>query len=83
MSSRPAERPGVIAPPPLIYLGAIIAGALLERVWRLALPTTRWGAVVGGLLIFAAVVLFTSAVRGFKRADTSPKPHKPTRAIVT
>jgi protein-S-isoprenylcysteine O-methyltransferase Ste14 len=56
---------------------------VLERVWRLELPTGRWGAVVGSGLIAAAVVLFAAAVAQFRRAKTSPKPHKPTTAVVT
>lgn len=78
-----ADRPGVAAPPPLIYLGAIIGGAVLERLWRWRIPTGRWGMVLGALLIVAAVVLVASALREFNRAETSPKPHKPTRAIVS
>jgi protein-S-isoprenylcysteine O-methyltransferase Ste14 len=83
MSSGAADRAGVIAPPPLIYLGAIVGGALLERVWRWELPTERWGPVVGALLIVAAIVLFVPAVLAFRRAGTPPEPHKPTTAIVT
>ncbi len=78
-----ADKPGVIAPPPLIYLGAIITGAVLERVWRLRLPIDGWSRAVGLLLIAGAVALAVSAVRAFDRAKTSPKPHKPTTAIVT
>jgi protein-S-isoprenylcysteine O-methyltransferase Ste14 len=83
MSSGAADKAGVIAPPPLIYLGAIVAGALLERVWPWKLPTERWGPVVGALLVVAAVVLFVPAVLALMRAGTPPEPYKPTTAIVT
>jgi protein-S-isoprenylcysteine O-methyltransferase Ste14 len=83
MTSEAADKPGVAAPPPLVYLAAIVVGAALERVWRWKLPTGRWGTVVGALLIVAAIVLVGSALSQFKRAETSPKPHKPTTAIVT
>jgi protein-S-isoprenylcysteine O-methyltransferase Ste14 len=83
MSPEAADNPGVAAPPPLVYLVAIVVGAALERVWRWKLPTGRWGTVVGALLIVAAIVLIGSALSQFKRAETSPKPHKPTKAIVT
>jgi protein-S-isoprenylcysteine O-methyltransferase Ste14 len=83
MSPDTPDRPGVIAPPPLIYLTAIVAGALLERVWRWRLPVGGWGRVVGLLLIVAAVSFAVWAVRAFDRVKTSPKPHKPTTAMVT
>jgi protein-S-isoprenylcysteine O-methyltransferase Ste14 len=83
MTPRSGDNPGVIAPPPLIYLGGIVVGTLLERLWRWRLPTEAWGTVVGALLLIAAVGLFQFAVASFKHAQTSPKPHKPTTAIVT
>jgi protein-S-isoprenylcysteine O-methyltransferase Ste14 len=76
------DRPGVAAPPPLVYLVAIVIGAALERVWRWTLPTGRWGIVLGTLLIVAAIALVAWALREFARAETSPKPHEPTKAIV-
>ena len=82
MSPEAPDRPGVIAPPPLIYLAAIVVGTLLERVWRWRLPLSGWGRLAGLLLIVAAVSLAVWAVRAFDRAKTSPKPHKPTTAIV-
>ncbi len=83
MSPETPDRPGVIAPPPLIYLAAILAGAGLERVWRWRLPIGGSGRVAGLLLIAAAVAVAVWAVRAFDRAKTSPKPHKPATAIVT
>jgi protein-S-isoprenylcysteine O-methyltransferase Ste14 len=82
MASERADNPGVAAPPPLVYLGAIVIGAALERVWRWRLPAGRWGMVVGAFLIVAAIGLVMWALREFARADTSPKPHEPTTAIV-
>jgi protein-S-isoprenylcysteine O-methyltransferase Ste14 len=83
MESEAVDRPGVIAPPPLIYLGAIVAGAVLERIWRWRLPVDGWGKAVGLLVIAVGVFLAAWAVHAFDRAKTSPKPHKPTTAIVT
>jgi protein-S-isoprenylcysteine O-methyltransferase Ste14 len=82
MSSETADKPGVVAPPPLVYLGAILVGALLERVWRLEIPTAGWGPAVGALLIIVAGVFLVLAVLEFKRAGTPPEPYKPTTAIV-
>jgi protein-S-isoprenylcysteine O-methyltransferase Ste14 len=43
MPSQVRDTAGVAAPPPLIYLGAIVIGAALERVWRWRLPTGQCG----------------------------------------
>ena len=82
MTSVSADKPGVAAPPPLVYLGAILIGAALERVWRWTLPSPQWAPVLGVLLILIAIAIAVWAVREFARARTSPKPHKPTTAIV-
>ena len=72
-----------MAPPPLIYLGGIVLGALLERWWRWEIPVAGWGRGMAAMLVGAAIILVAFALREFKRAGTSPKPHKPTQAIVT
>jgi protein-S-isoprenylcysteine O-methyltransferase Ste14 len=82
MTSANADKAGVAAPPPLVYLVAIVIGAVLERVWRWRLSAARWTSTLGALLIAVAIVLFVWAVREFSRARTSPKPHEPTTAIV-
>jgi protein-S-isoprenylcysteine O-methyltransferase Ste14 len=70
MSSEALDRPRVAAPPPLVYLVAIVIGAALERVWRGRLPTGRWGTVLGTLLIAAAIALFAWALREFQSTDS-------------
>jgi protein-S-isoprenylcysteine O-methyltransferase Ste14 len=82
MASETTDKPGVAAPPPLVYLVAIVIGAVLERVSRWRLPTGQSGMVLGTLLIVAAIGLLAWALREFARAETSPKPHEPTKAIV-
>lgn len=78
------DHPGVIAPPPLLFLGVLGAALLAERLWR-PLPTTLgWGvrAGVALALVAAAVVLLLGALGGFRAARTPPEPWKPTKAIV-
>ena len=92
MNGEPREaqdNPGVIAPPPLIYAGALVLGLIAKG--RLAkrpyLPATflprgisralGWPLVIGGLAI---------GLLGFRemhRAGTSVDPYEPTTAIVT
>jgi protein-S-isoprenylcysteine O-methyltransferase Ste14 len=74
---------GVVAPPPLIYLGGLAVGFGLE----LLLPgssvpgAVRW--IVGGLLVVAALALLASFNTLFARKGTAVEPWKPTTAIVT
>jgi protein-S-isoprenylcysteine O-methyltransferase Ste14 len=74
---------GVVAPPPLIYLGGLAVGFALEAL----LPGSsvpglvRW--VLGGILLVAGVVLLGSFNTAFQRKGTAVEPWKPTTAIVT
>ena len=74
------DHPGVIAPPPLIYLGFLGAGYLLGLAWPLTFSIPYWPALV---LAGAGVVIALAAVREFHRAKTNVVPHKPTTAIIT
>ena len=81
--TREAEMPGVIAPPPLIYLGGLIVGFLLEAL----LPGTSIPAAVawpvGVVLIVAGGVLARSFFRAFQRAETPISPYASATALVT
>lgn len=80
------ETPGVIAPPPLIYLGFLLAGWGLSRL--LADPglepvglddqTRRW---TGLGLIVAGLALDMMSIDRFRRLGTRPEPWKPTTAL--
>ena len=56
-AARNADNPGVIAPPPLIYLGALVFGLLLGRRFpMIILPRTMarglgWPLLGGGVLL--------------------------------
>jgi protein-S-isoprenylcysteine O-methyltransferase Ste14 len=77
------DTPGVIAPPPLIYLAGLAIGFLLEALLPSAdLPD--WLALpVGSALVIAGVALAVSFVRAFRRAHTPVNPGEETRAIVS
>lgn len=80
----PAERkiPGVVAPPPLIFGVPLVAGLVVDRWHPLPfLPATLAPWIGIPLLLFFLVGL--GAVIGFRRANTSPNPWRPTTALVT
>ena len=75
--------PGVIAPPPVIYLGGLAIGFVLEAL----LPggsfpaPLRWG--LGGGLLAAGLGLLGWWISSFRGADTPMPPWEPTRVLVT
>ncbi len=77
------DNPGVIAPPPLIYLGFLGGGLLLDYVLPVALVPDGAQYAAGFALIAVGLVMFALAVREFFKAGTSVETRKPTTAIVT
>jgi protein-S-isoprenylcysteine O-methyltransferase Ste14 len=79
------DNPGVIAPPPLLYAGALVLGLALDFL-LFRLPTGIPSSVryaLAALFGVAAVVLIGGALAGFRRAGTSPEPWRPSTAVVS
>jgi protein-S-isoprenylcysteine O-methyltransferase Ste14 len=77
------DTPGVIAPPPLIYLGALGIGFGLDAaIGGASLPTTV-ARPAGAALILGGVGLLGGFVEAFGRAGTPVDPYAPSNAIVT
>ena len=73
---------GVIAPPPVIYLGFLGLGFALEGLLPGAeLPA--WAQWLGAVVIVAGVALMLSFERAFKRAGTDANPYRPSSALAT
>ena len=77
---------GVIARPPLLFLGALLTGFVLDRLLGLPFPVpgidlARW--IVGGALIVIGLALAAAGIRNFSRAGTPVRTITPTRALVT
>jgi protein-S-isoprenylcysteine O-methyltransferase Ste14 len=77
---------GVIARPPLLFLGALVLGCVLDRFQALPFPLTgsepvRW--IIAGSLILIGVTLAAAGIRNFLRARTPVPTNEPTRALVT
>lgn len=85
-AAQPAETrdsPGVVAPPPLIYLAGLGLGFALQKL----MPSTHIRSPIrlplGWGLIAAGATLAATFVRAFHRADTNIDPYKPSTALVT
>jgi len=76
------DTPGLIARPPLIYLGSILVGVALHRLWPVAVVPAEWAASLGAPLIVAAAAVFLLAVRAFSVAGTPIQSVRPTTRIV-
>jgi protein-S-isoprenylcysteine O-methyltransferase Ste14 len=78
---------GVIAPPPLIALAALVLGLLLDRLLPayvltvlLSLPERI---VIGAILLAVSAGLAIPALLAFRAAGTHVEPWKPSSAMVT
>lgn len=77
-----ADTPGVIAPPPLVYLCSILAGWVLQYLWPLEVLPARMGTALGGPVILVAVVFFVLCIRELRAAGTSIQTRRPTTVII-
>ncbi len=77
------DAPGVVAPPPLIYIAGLAIGFGLEFLLPSAsLPDAlRWP--LGGVLVLAGQVLAASFFIAFRRGRTPVDVRKPTTTLVT
>ena len=81
-ASRERDHAGVLAPPPIIYLLAILAGAGLQALRPAPFLRPGLAAAAGIPLVVAALVLFVLSIREFRRAQTSVRPDRPTTTII-
>ena len=83
MTDPPHDSPGVIAPPPIIYLPALVLGLVFDRLWPTTLvpPIVRYtlGPLLG--LVSLAIVLFV--LREFRRAHTHFDVRRPAITLIT
>jgi protein-S-isoprenylcysteine O-methyltransferase Ste14 len=83
VAERPIEErtPSVIAPPPLLYLGPLLAGLALDRL----LPLPRLPAAlraVGIPAVLGGIGLGTWFFTSMREADTPVDPYQPPTALV-
>jgi protein-S-isoprenylcysteine O-methyltransferase Ste14 len=83
---RATDTAGVIARPPLLFLGALLIGFVSDRLLRLPFPVGEEGLVhrmIAGCLILVGLALAVTGIRNFSRATTPVPTNQPVRALVT
>ena len=77
------DNPGVVAPPPLIYAGALALGLVANRLYPMAFLPRAVSRVLGLPLIFGGLAIGLLGFREMRQAETNVDPYKPATAIVT
>jgi protein-S-isoprenylcysteine O-methyltransferase Ste14 len=77
------DLPGVVAPPPLIYLGGLGVGFLLEALLPGGSFPDHLGHVLGAVSLLFGIALVSWWASSFRRADTPMPPYEETTALVT
>lgn len=83
MADKRNDTPGVIAPPPLIYGGFLLAGFGLDRLWPAGLGSGAAGDWAGGALILVGLAIVIACALRFRKAGTAIEPYRTTTALVT
>jgi len=78
-----ADRPGIVAPPPLLYLGALVAAFLLRWFWPLPFWGREGAVWVGIALVLVGLAIGVWGRQTMVRAGTNVDPRRPATAIVT
>ncbi len=83
MPGEEQDKAGVVAPPPLIYLGALVFGLLLGRRFPIDFLPRRVARGFGWPLLGGGVLLLGWFERAMRQADTPASPYKPVSHIAT
>ena len=81
-ASHSSDAPGVIAIPPLIYLGFLVLGVVLEWLWPSSFLPRTLQYVIGLALISVSAAIAALAVAQFRKANTNLDVRKPATALV-
>jgi len=78
-----ADNPGVIAPPPLIYTGALAVGLLANRRYHMPILPRGVARTLGWLLVACGLAVGFLGAREMRMGETNMDPYKPATAVVT
>ena len=82
MPNDPPDSPGILVPPPLIYLLALLSGLWLDRRVRVAFLPRGVARILGWPLVGGAVALSGWSAQTLRSADTTTRPDKPASRVV-
>ena len=68
--------------PPLIFIGLLATGVIVNIFLRLWISTSPWNFLAGGIFMMLALWLNLEAVRALRRHNTPSEPSKPTSQLV-
>ncbi len=85
MDNNETDSAAVRIPPPLVFLGAVITGAVLHAfVMPVHIAIPVWLRFTAGITVaLPALLLLAGALGLFWRTDQNPKPWKPTPEIIS
>ncbi|MCH8011521.1 MAG: isoprenylcysteine carboxylmethyltransferase family protein [Candidatus Marinimicrobia bacterium] len=82
MKHKSSDIPGIIAPPPLIYVTSLLLGLLLNIILPIHIGKETFlfpiGWIFSGMGLFIVIGSFVT----FKKAGTDVDPYRPTKTIV-
>ncbi len=76
------DNPGVIAPPPLIFLSGLLVGGLISGFSPVEILPKTLAVIAGITLAVAGLTIILTAIVQMRRAKTNVEPWKPTTAIL-
>ena len=83
MSNGERDNAGVVAPPPLIYLGPLVLGLLLNRKFPVPFLPHGVARILGWPLLGGGLLLGSWFFRAFRHAGTPVDPGEPVSSLVT
>ena len=83
MQNVAVDRARIVAPPPVIYLGMLGLGLLLEWLWPTRLLSWSLAVGMGSAIFVCGVIGLAAAIRAIWRAQSPIDPYKATTALVT
>lgn len=76
------DNPGVIAPPPLIFLSGLILGGILAYFYPFPMMFGALAVLLGNLLFLSGIGIIAVAFAQMRRAKTNIEPWKPTTSVI-